>query len=620
MHKKQKKLGVSIFSLALLLAGCSNGTLTSDSSSSDGAVTDSSSSITNPDSSSSSSSEVFVKTEALTEAMFAKIKEGYAAEFFSSTIYEGSTPSVRIRDVEVDVYNYAFREYTAIANEGASYTRGSTSKDCHYQVNPAEMDEEYPMLYDTGLSIGNNVIYTPVIGRDPLTFKEIHLTWEEGYYSNVFANLSVTNFTRVGDENKFALDLANYDLANAGVYNMLAMQLYGELVAGDIEYFYLLTNGDKIVGFELKFETYLSYESMVSKSSTGTFKDFGDDVVDLLKPLEGLTKDAEFDNAIASLKQYNYHVEHEQGGYDYTSGNFVGRGKFVGDAYNGEELNYDYYTSGNKKYMNYTYYDAEDEEGAYIQGATKIGDKFYNDVGYTGTVKEILPAFDISSEMFVKSNESTATKLIYDLNKDIKISLENDNSNYSSFDSDGYCDRTVYLRVTIDKEAGTISFHNETSKQENVGLIEDVIYSNIGGVSELVTATNISDNCDDIKWKELLSNNEVAYSEITTSIPESVLETLPTFGGRYAVVYFDSGILFTTTYSQEENSQLLAEYQEKLLAAGFTAQPIENEDEIPTYTLEFTKGPRNYVLSISLATWWNANYNQGQFQVHTSVS
>jgi hypothetical protein len=166
--------------------------------------------------------------------------------------------------------------------------------------------------------------------------------------------------------------------------------------------------------------------------------------------------------------------------------------------------------------MNYAYYNIEEDGEIYLQGATKIHDNFYPDVAYYGELLDILPSFNVASEMFIKSSESTNDVLVYELDKSITISLDNDNATYSSFDSDGYNDRTIYLTVTIDKVNNTVNFHNETSKEADSGLTEDVLYSNIGQVETLRTDANTKTNADDLTWEDLFSNDEAAYKSFSS--------------------------------------------------------------------------------------------------------
>ena len=620
----KKELSIAT-ALLVLLAGCQNtssstSSITQPESSPISSVisenstgeTSSESSTSSSSESSSSSSEEIVKTAALTDEMLSGLNGGYSAEVSRACHYEGGSSSRTIAQISVNDKNYAFKRFST--DDGI--TKKTQVEDSHYQIKPGE---EYEMIYNAGLSIGNTIIYTPVTGRDPYTFDEIHLTWEEGYYSNVFATLSAANFTRIGEENKFALNVDDYTLLEDEVFEKLDKQLYGEAVEAEVESFYLLTNGDKITGFELKYEPYLSYDTMAYREVSGTFTGFGADVTSFMTPLTGRGQDAEFDAAIARLKEYNYSVVHSQSGYDFNSNKFVGRGRFEAEC-DGETLNYYYYDNNNKKRMNYAYYDAEYEGETYLQGATNINGTYYNDVLYYGSLMDMLPSFEISSEMFIKSSESTNDVLVYDLDKSVVISLDNDNATYSSFDSDGYNDRTVYLTITIDKTNNTITFHNETTKADDSGLIEDVVYSNIGGIEQLIT-TNVSDTCDGLTWKELLSNDEASLAALLGQIPEATLATLPTFGGQYSYVHYDSGAaaLFVNTYAKADNEALMESYSQKLVDAEFTANEVE-EGGTPSFYTIFQKSNRSYKLTLTLNTYWNNNLGYGQFQVFLQFS
>ena len=621
MKNSKVLLTTTLLGILAGVVGCGGNNSSSNSSTTSTAIS-SSTVITSSSSSSSStvissSSEAAVPTEALTQEMFRGLQGGYESTFVRSTDYDGAGGSTYILEAKVNDKNYAFKRYSTTIDGNGNYQKKVFVEESHYQINPNEEEE---WLYNAGLSIGNTVIYSPVMGRDKYSFQEIELTWEEGGYSNVFALLTIGDFTRVGDENKWALNVNDSALEAAGVYRMLASQFFGEEVEADIDHFYLLTNGDKITGFDLRWKTYLSYESYVTKFAFGTFEGFGADVTSFVTPLTDRAKDADFDNAIASLKNHNYKVNHAQYGYDFNANVMASRGHFEAEC-DGETLNYYYYTAAGAKYMNYAYYNYNYEGETYLQGATNINGNYYPDVLYYGTLADILPDFVVSSEMFIKSSESTNDVLVYNLDKSVRISLDCDNAAYSAFDSDGYNDRTVYLTVTIDKTNGTVNFHNETTDSEDSGLIEDVTYSEIGSVTTLRTDANTKVNADDLTWKDLFSNDEVAYSSLTSKFPESVLDNLPTFGGRYAYVSYDtSGIIFVNTYEQSENTELSTSYGAKLEAAGYVKGSVTSDGvTYPTYYTTFTSGKRTYGLTLTIYTYWNSIQEWGQFQVQISV-
>lgn len=618
---KKSKVLVATTLLAVLagIAGCRNNSSTSTNANSSTVGTSSSviSSTVESTSTSSSSTFVSVYTEDLTQEMFSALQGGYSVEFMKYTDYDGEIGTAEFYEAQVDEKNYAFKRYIGNKTEDG-ITKGSMLETSHYQPNPEEEEE---WLYNAGLSIGNTIIYTPVLGRDKYTFQEIELTWDEGFYSNVFALLNLSDFTRVNDENKWSLNVNSSAFKTSGAAQAFASQFFGEQISSDIDYFYLLTNGNEITGYELKWKTYLSYESYVTKVSSGTFTGFGSDVVDFMKPLEGREKDADFDNAMASLRNYNYKVRHDQAGFDYTAETMVSRGYFEGEC-DGETLNYYYYTSDGARYLNYAYYNYVENGETYLQGATNINGNYYPDVLYYGSILDMLPSFNVSSEMFIKQAESTNDVLVYKLDKSVVISLDNDNATYSSFDSDGYNDRTINLTVTIDKVNNTINFHNETSDSSDAGLVEDVCYSEIGEVNTLRTNENTKDNADDLTWEDLLSNDEAAYSALTSKLPDSVLSSLPTLGGRYAYVNYDpSGIIFVNTYEAAENTDLVTGYGAKLVEAGYEEGSVTDTygTTYPTYYMTFTSGKRTYGLTLTLMTYWNSVQEWGQFQIYIAI-
>lgn len=617
MKKSKVLVATTLLTVLAGIVGCGN---TSSSTNTNSSLNTSSnnevSSSVISSTSSSTSTFVSVYTEDLTQEMFSAMQGGYASKFMRYTDYDGEVGTAEFLDVQVNDKNYAFKRYHGVKSEDG-ITQGKLVETSHYQPNPEEEEE---WLYNAGLSIGNTIIYTPVLGRDKYTFQEIELEWSEGFYSNVFALLSLGDFTRVGDENKWSLNVESSEFKKSDAPASFASQFFGEQINSDIEYFYLLTNGNEITGFDLKWKTYLSYESYITKVVSGTFYDFGSDVVDFMKPLEGREKDADFDNAMASLRNYNYKVRHDQAGYDWVSEAMISRGYFEGEC-DSETLNYYYYTTDGKKYMNYAYYNIVDEGETYLQGATNIKGNYYPDVVYYGTILDILPSFNISSEMFIKSSESTDDVLVYKLDESVVISLDNDNATYSSFDSDGWHDRTIHLTVTIDKVNNTVNFHNETAASSDEGLVEDVFYSEIGSVDTLRTDANTKLNADDLTWEDIFSNDETALEALRSKFPAELLANLPTFGDRYAYVNYDqSGIIFVNTYEKTENEALTTGYGAKLVAAGYEEGSVTTEyGTYPTYYTTFTSGKRTYGLTLTLMTYWNSVQEWGQFQVVISI-
>ena len=237
MKKSNVFVATTLLAILAGIAGCGGNDSSSLAPTSSPVTTSSSevsveSSITSTVESSSSSKEEVIKTEALTQEMFAELQAGYAVEFLRSTEYDGEKGTTVFYDAQVNDKNYAFKRFMAVG-EGDTFVKGKQVEDSHYQINP---EEEYEMIYNAGLSIGNTVIYTPVMGRDKYTFAEIELTWKEAGFGNVFKDLSLANFSRVGEENKWELDVNSI---SGEVATKIAAQFFGETVSAEIEYFHL---------------------------------------------------------------------------------------------------------------------------------------------------------------------------------------------------------------------------------------------------------------------------------------------------------------------------------------------------------------------------------------------
>lgn len=629
---KKNLLIVALFPLATL-ASCGTGSssstsLSSTTSSISQGSSDGSSSLESTSSTSmstSSSSVEVIPTVNLTDEMFAKLKLGYASTFETVVDYEGeASDSRKIFMVKCNEKNNEQSIY--FKKDDLPLEELTRSYFHHYQINP---DEDIEMLYDAGLSVGNDIIYTPIIGQDIHTYQDIELTWAEGHYSNVFIDLQASYFTRIGNENKFKLTIEDgLDAAAVSeIYSKLAMQFFGEEVTQtEMEGFYLLTNGDKITGFELNYYPYTSYDALLTKYSKGVFTDEGEHVVDFCKPLEG-EKDEFFESAMKKLQTQNFHLEQTQQAFNYTTEKFDSQGKYVADFYNKESMIYDYYSANGKKYMSYGYLKNDDTSK---RGVVPIEGEIYADYLYTGSLDELLPSFNLSSILFYKDTAaSTADKAVYKLDNTIDISLDNDDSVFTPFDADGYNDRIIYLTVTIEQDK--INIHNETSTS-GTGLILDVNYTNFGGVENLVASDKYHETTEGLTWSQLLSNNQTNLSLIQKAFTKELLDSIPTitYCANIASEVGSNGsnpTLFFNVYDNDDNIGLLSSYGKDLEAAGFTFDASSvNPDETnlnkiqPVYSKNVTLNGRNYSLNIKLYAWWNTIQLWGQFQIMMSFS
>lgn len=623
MKKRNLLLVTSLLSTTLLF-GCNN---TGNSNSSASTET---TSKTESGTSSKEQSE-FIRTEKLDDAMFAELKKGYQVEFFQTKDYEASSKTVYIYDAKVNENNYDLELFsTQKETPDVKYARSG-----FYHFQPKQ-GEEPLMLYDASLSIGNEVLYTPVVGEDIYTYEEIQVTWEDAHLSNVFIDLAANMFVRVGDENKFQLSIEGLEEAKRNeIYEKLSAQLYGldlfmdsysvDLDPGiltdtTVASFYLLTNGNQITGFELNYDQFNSFDSTILCSSKGSFLASGADVTSDFQVLEG-QEDAEFEAAIASLQKGNFHLEETQSRYDYQTEKMVSSGSYTGDFYNNEAFTYNYYTPNGMKYMNYGYSRYTQEGQEYQLGFVNIEDKYYADCLYGGTLDELLPSFKLSSKLFKKDESSTADKKVYKLNKDIQISLHNYASVISPLDADGYFDRLVNLTVTV--ESDKINIHNETTDSKDSGLILDINYTNIGKVEKFLTEDKLLTSTEGLTWSQILSNNEANMKVIEKVFTKAVLDDIPVLTYS-SLVYSDVSasskpVIFFTFYEEADGAKLMEEFATKLAAANYTLSNASTEEN-PTYIKNVTVNNRQYQLNVSYLTQWNASAQWGQFQIQLSFS
>lgn len=641
MKKKKFLFVLSSFAMFCLITGCQEKTATASSSSnktissstqtteeiqnSSSRTTEEtqhsgSQSSTHSSGSQSSSSTIPEPTLALTDAMLAGLNQGYRAEVFAQTKYEGASTSAKILDLSVNEFNASIQVYTT--EKDKPLERYHLTHDYHYQINPTE--EGTKMLYDAGLSIGNDVIYSPVLGKDPHTYEEIELTWDEGYYSNAFKDIRASHFTRINnDENAFSLNLNEPSLLENHTYDKIMWQLFNENINAECESFILKTDGDQIIGFELTYETTSSSETFIQSSSYGNFLAFGSDVVDFVKPLQG-EEDQTFKAAIDQLKALNFAAEQTQQNYDFNQEKFYVSGIYKYKIEDGNKIDYDIYSNATTKYANGGYYGVVDDETQVSakQSVVKIEDEFYKDYIYSGSMEEFLPDFNISSLCFIKDNSSTETKQVWKLNNEIRFSLDNYITAFSPFDSDGYPDRLIYLTITIENDQ--INIHNETVDQasDRGGLIFDATYSQFGEIQDLMPETKIHDSCDDLTWSQLLSNNEQGSKNLMSSFSKDVIDSLPTIGNGHSDVYVDGKILFIYTYDLNETKELLAEYQAKLENADYEVLNVNQETLETTLKSKnkVTISNRQYYMNITLSIWWNSIMEFGQFQIALSLT
>lgn len=616
-----------------LLAACSPRTSTSSSSpsNSEDSTPSAESSSTPSESTSTSTPPVF--TEALTEAMFAPFKEGYAAELYTQVQYAGDELEtdgfLKVAAID-DIYWY---DGYYINDAGDP----EPSNDALHQIESHQLDgDTVPMAYDVSVLVSNEVTYVPLMGEDPYSFVEVPLTWADSHYGNAFALLEVSDFTRVGDSNEWALNMTDKSLQNA--YRGLAAQLFDDDARSDLGSFSLLTNGDEITGFKMAFDTYSSAGTATDRSAYGVFTDSGADVLSPVTPIEG-TAISEFDAAMKKLQNNNYEFKIYQETFDFNSEQYRPSARFTGKA-DGESYTYMQYELEDATYTReafaYGYYNLQttDEEGkpvTYLQPVVPINGVYYDDaVTYTGaTVKDMLASFALNSVFFTKTGTAEDGASIYTIRDDVYVSRENNILVFTPLDSDSYPDLIINLDVTIGEDY--VNFHNETYDERGVsgGILYDITYSNIGKVGDIMTETNTKDDATGLTWSEILTHQDATLEACIEYFGEEVLNSIPTFGGLYAYAGADvhsTPMFLTMCYDREALDDLLASYSAALKSAGFAEDPGQSvsspmkEGEVWSFSKKDVTMPNGNKYKLSLKLQFVETYSgEYQFQVGTSL-
>ena len=573
-----------------------------------------------------------IHTEALTEAMFAPYQEGYAVELYTQVQYAGD-------ELETDDY------IKAAAVEGIYWYdiyyindagELAPSNDARHQIESHTLDgDTVPMAYDASVLVSNEVTYVPLMGEDPYSFVETPLTWADSHYGNAFALLEVSDFTRVGDTNEWALNMTDKSLQNA--YKGLAAQLFDDDAQSDLASFSLLTNGDEITGFKLAFDTYSIAGTATYRSAYGTFTGSGAEVLSPVAPIEG-TAIAEFDETMAELRKNNYEFKIYQETFDFNAEQYRPSARFTGKA-DGDSYTYMQYELEDATYTReafaYGYYNLHttDEDGkpvTYLQPVIPIDGVYYDDaITYTGaTVKDMLAPFALNSVFFTKTGTAEDGASIYTIRDDVFLSHENNIMAFTPLDSDSYPDLIINLDVTIGEDY--VNFHNETYDERGVtgGILYDITYTNIGKVGDIMNETNVKDDATGLTWSQILTHQDATLEACIDYFGEDVLNSIPTFGGLYAYAGADvSGapLFLTMCYDREALDELLESYSAALVAAGFAENPGQEisspmqEGETWAFSKKDVTMPNGNKYKLTLTIAFVETYS-GEYQLQVATS
>lgn len=625
------KKQIALLPLLLLMVACSENTKTD--SASKGTETSNppistESNETSSGSSSSATEEQILPTDNLTEEMMADIKLGYSVDYtFQIKYADGSSGS-------------SYRYLTHSGLDGFSYesfyTKNGEEKRTSYVNIETKDNDEY--AYDASLGLDNTIWYKHITENDSITNEEYDVEWADAGYSDVFASLSASDFTKEDDNtfvlsNTKALEL-EYSIGKQffSPYNLYSPKT-------DPKSFKLKTNGNKIVGFELEYLPYTSYDSVSYYTSSGKFTEVGADAFKKLEPVKGEAK-PELDAILNKLKgvdgKQNYQLTQTQYQFDYQTEQMLSMGELDITVQDGDKAHWIYKNTSGKRTNDYGYYAQKSDDGEDCRrGAIQIGENYYNDIYlYNGSMKDYLPSFNISSVFFDKDSAASVNgKVVYRLNKSYDISLDNNSTLFTPEEIDSYRDRIINLTITEDGDAITIRNSTGSNGKEEDGLILNCEYTNIGKVTGLFSEDHMKENVDDLKWTDLLSRNEALKDSIVAVYSADVLDSIPTLGGTWSNINVEASdakkpTFGVYTYDQDTNAELMTEMETKLADAGFATYTPESISDSQKSSVFYRKNveilykgkAKSYSLNIELNPWWNKQLSYGLFQICLSLS
>ncbi len=620
------KKQIALLPLLLLMVACSENKDTSkDSGNTNSEQPTSTEKSDSSSSSSSATEEKILPTDSLTDEMMIDIKLGYSADFSFQIKYADGTSG--------SSYHYVTHSGLDGFSYEAFYNKSGTEKRTSYVNIETKDDDGY--AYDASLGLDNTIWYKHLTGTDSLTNEEYDVEWDDAGYSDVFASLNASDFTKE-DDNTFVLNSDKASEYSYSIANQFFSPYYLYSPKSDPKFFKLKTNGDKIVGYELEYLPYTSYDSVSYYTSSGKFTEVGASAFQKLEPVKGETK-PELEAILNKLKgvdgKQNYQIKQTQSQYDFQTEQMVAMGELDITVQDGDKAHWAYKNTSGKQTNDYGYYAEKADDGSDCRrGVIQIGDNYYNDVYlYSGSMKDYLPSFNISSVFFDKdTSASTDGKVVYRLNKSYDISLDNDSTLFTPEEVDSYRDRIIYL--TIIEEGDTITIRNATGADEKDGLILNCEFTNIGKVTGLFAEDHMKETVDDLKWTDLI-RDESAKSSIVSNYTADVLDSIPTLGGTWANINVDASdatkpVFGVYTYDQDTNSELKTEMETKLTEAGFAAYtPSSTTDSQKSSSfyrknVEITRKTqtKTYSLNVELRPWWNNQLSYGLFQICLSIT
>ena len=563
--KKISYLGL----LTLLLVGCGGNTSTTNKTSSSSSISESSSSSLGP-----------VSYE-LTDAMLAELEYGYSVDGLYSATIKNKLVSTYLYEYNCTPNVY---EYTAYKEVLENPTKKTIEDSYRYEG----YDYGDGTLYLTlaKLNLGNEVINYPVTDG-----YGNYLTWDSTGFANAFGSMKASLFEET--ENDFEFDLNMNLLTKKSLYASLTSQ-FSSYMGLTAKSFTLRTDGYKIVGYKMTYQPLNTTSGLMDITCEGVFTNYGEDVVKPVQPFAGEANDI-FDEKFEELRNHTYKAKVELGvkSYDLV-------------VENGESIIYDEFDADGNKTSSYGFVTVR---SGVLQGITKINGKLYADGGYgAGSLLEVLPTLNISSELFVLVEEKDG-KSVFKYNENApKVQEIGYNYDYGIFGGSAIGD----LTITISEDEVVI----ENKLKYNT---ETFTYYDINKVKRYF---NVNESCDNLKWSDILSNQEKEVEKLYKVIPQDALDQIPTIGGINARIDLDA------TYKPKEpvltvplyidGATLYNNYKTKLIDSGFALNEelMTDNKEVFTKDHEINGEAKTIVVKIYLAQ----DYLSGsQFLIYPSV-
>ncbi len=530
-----------------------------------------------------------LKNNNFTSEMLNLLASGFSADSVVSMGGEESYGGFYNQCVEVHCVDDIF-EYKAWAQSSINEEANKNSLQYDIRYEPLNQNGT-KILAETELGFNNRINKFAVQDSYGSVIK-----WSNAGYSNVFSLFNTKDFVKTENENEFSLEITNNSYSIA--YGTLATKFSG-MIGLTTDRFIIKTDGEKPISYTLVCEKLDSKYGDIETTINGKFIDFGSNVVKTLKVLD-IEEDIEFVNAFSTLKESNnWELDVELTGKSYHIEN-----------YNNKAVVYDLYDKNKIQTGCYGYVQLNDET---VQGVTQIGDTLYYDSDeLSGDVDSILPSLEISSVFFTKDESSTSNKLIYNLKDDYKdVPSSND---YGMFAGN------VIGSLQIIFEDSKITFINKLSS-----AIEKFTYSNINGVKDLTKG--IQENCDNLTWSELASNQSSELEKLYASVPQEALDQIPTIGGKYSYITLDVSYnpkkpVFTVPISDTSTGESIYEiYKDKFISSGFskTDESKTSTGKKYVYQKECLIGDKTKKINVEICIVYDIYSFSSRFLVYPSI-